>query len=131
MKAYLHVRPKVDGDLLFLSRTHSTLDPCDVQRMVFEAARREGLKFGVTPHTLGHSFATRFLTKNQGDLATLATILGHANISTTTAVSTPQCPPDSGDGGRDVVAHRPAELGTRIKMGVLCDTTRPDQSYRS
>jgi site-specific recombinase XerD len=84
LKAYLHVRPKVDGDLLFLSRTHRALDPFDMQRMVFEAARRAGIKFGVTPHTLSHSFATRFLTKNQGELATLATILGHANISMTT-----------------------------------------------
>ena len=43
-----------------------------------------GIKCMVTPHTLRHGFATRFLTKNQGDIATLATILGHANISTTT-----------------------------------------------
>ena len=52
--------------------------------MVSEAARRTTIKFTVTPHTLRHSFATRFLAKNQGDIATLATILGHANISTTT-----------------------------------------------
>jgi site-specific recombinase XerD len=84
LKAYLQVRPEVNGDLLFLSRTHRALDPRDVQRMVSEAARRAGIKFTVTPHTLRHSFATRFLTKNQGDIATLATILGHANISTTT-----------------------------------------------
>ena len=81
MKAYLQVRPKVDGDLLFLCRTHRALDPRDLQRMVFEAARRAGIKFRVTPHTLRHSFATRFLVKNQGDIATLATILGHAIIS--------------------------------------------------
>jgi site-specific recombinase XerD len=37
----------------------------------------------VTPHTLRHNFATRFLAKNQGDIATLTTILGHANINTT------------------------------------------------
>ena len=84
LKAYLQVRPEANGDLLFLSRTHRALDPRDVQRMVSEAARRAGIKFTVTPHTLRHSFATRFLTKNQGDIATLATILGHANISTTT-----------------------------------------------
>lgn len=84
LKAYLQVRPEVNGDLLFLSRTHRALDPRDVQRMVSEAARRAGIKFTVTPHTLRHSFATRFLAKNQGDIATLATILGHANISTTT-----------------------------------------------
>jgi site-specific recombinase XerD len=34
--------------------------------------------------TLRHYLATRFLEKNQGDIATLATVLGHANISTTT-----------------------------------------------
>jgi len=84
LKAYLQVRPKVAGDLLFLSRTHRALDPRDVQRMVSEAARRAGIKFTVMPHTLRHSFATRFLAKNQGDIAKLATILGHANISTTT-----------------------------------------------
>jgi site-specific recombinase XerC len=32
LKAYLQVRPKVAGDLLFLSRTHHALDPRDVQR---------------------------------------------------------------------------------------------------
>jgi site-specific recombinase XerD len=84
LKAYLQVRPKVAGDLLFISRTHRLLDPRDVQRMVSEAARRVGIKSRVTPHTLRHSFATRFLAKNQGDIATLTTILGHANISTTT-----------------------------------------------
>jgi site-specific recombinase XerD len=51
---------------------------------VSEAARRAGIKFTVTPHTLRHSFATRFVAKNQGDIAALATILGRANISTTT-----------------------------------------------
>ncbi len=84
LKAYLQVRPKVADDLVFLSRTYRSLDPRDVQRMVSEAARRAGIRFTVTPHTLRHSFATRFLAKNQGDIATLATILGHANISTTT-----------------------------------------------
>jgi site-specific recombinase XerD len=81
LKTYLQVRPEVAGDLLFLSRTHRALDPRDVQRMVSEAARRAGIRFSVTPHTLHHSFATRFLVKNQGDIATLATILGHAKVS--------------------------------------------------
>jgi site-specific recombinase XerD len=84
LKTYLQVPPKSAGDLLFLSRTYHALDPGDVQRMVSEAARRAGIKFAVTPHTWRHSFATRFLAKNHGDIATLASILGHANISTTT-----------------------------------------------
>ena len=74
LKAYLQIRPEMNLNLLFLSRTQRALDPRDVQRMVSEAARRAGIKFIVTPHTLLYSFATRFLAKNQGDIATLATI---------------------------------------------------------
>ncbi|MCX6031047.1 MAG: tyrosine-type recombinase/integrase [Chloroflexi bacterium] len=66
LKAYLQVRPEVNGDLLFLSRTYRALDPRDVQRMVSEAARRTGIKFTVTPHTLRHSFATRFPGEKPG-----------------------------------------------------------------
>jgi site-specific recombinase XerD len=78
------MHPKVDCDLLFLSRTHRSLEPRDVQRTVAEAARRAGIKFAVTLHALRHSIATRFLAKNQGDIATPAMILGHVNISTPT-----------------------------------------------
>ena len=77
-QAYLKVRPQEAGDLLFLSRTHRALDPRDVQRMGSEAARRAGIKFAVTPHTLRHTFATRFLVKNLGDIVVLMMILGHA-----------------------------------------------------
>jgi len=54
----------------------------DVQRVVAEAARRAGLGKRVTPHTLRHTFATRFLQAG-GDLATLQMVLGHAGLSTT------------------------------------------------
>jgi len=53
-----------------------------VQRVVVEAARQAGLGKRVTPHTLRHTFATRFL-QTGGDLATLQMVLGHANLSTT------------------------------------------------
>ena len=66
LKTYLQVRPEVNGDLLFLSRTHRALDPRDVQRMVSEAARRAGIKFTVTPHTLRHSFANALSRKEPG-----------------------------------------------------------------
>jgi integrase len=47
-----------------------------------EAAPRARIKFKLPPHSPRHSFVTRFLAKNQGDIATVATILGRANIST-------------------------------------------------
>jgi len=85
LSAYLKVRPRAaQDDTLFLSRTLGRLDPRDAQRIVAEAARIAGVKVRVTPHALRHYFATRFLERNQGDIATLATVLGHANISTTT-----------------------------------------------
>jgi site-specific recombinase XerD len=85
LSAYLEVRPATaQMDHLFLSRTLGPLAPRDAQRIVAEAARRAGITRKVTPHTLRHFFATRFLQKNGGDIATLASILGHANISTTT-----------------------------------------------
>ncbi len=81
LRAYLEVRPQRPGPLFF-SRTYQPLRERDVQRVLAEAARRAGIGRRVTPHTLRHTFATRFL-RSGGDLATLQAILGHANLSTT------------------------------------------------
>jgi site-specific recombinase XerD len=81
LREYLEVRPQRPGPLFF-SRTYQSLTGRDVQRVVAEAARRAGLEKRVTPHTLRHTFATRFLQAG-GDLATLQTVLGHSNLSTT------------------------------------------------
>ena len=86
--AYLEVRPDrkqfmEEPDALFLSRTgERRIDARAIQRMVEAAAQRAGISRRVTPHTLRHTFATRFL-RTGGDLATLQAVLGHANLSTT------------------------------------------------
>lgn len=82
LRDYLELRPAAATNTLFVSRTGKPLHARDVERVIAEAARQVG--YEVTPHTLRHSFATRFIQANGGDVASLATILGHQHVVTTT-----------------------------------------------
>ena len=82
LREYLDARPEWAGEPLFISKTGKRVHKRDVQRMVSNAARRADIEKKVTAHILRHTFATRFL-RNGGDLATLQSVLGHANIETT------------------------------------------------
>lgn len=82
LQVYLAVRPEWAGEWLFVSKTGKALSPRDVQRLVEKAARMAGLTRRVTPHVLRHTYATRALRRGV-DLATVARLLGHENLSTT------------------------------------------------
>jgi len=82
LTAYLRARPTPDDGSLFIAKNGGRLSKRSVQMMVKQAAQRAGIEQDVTPHTLRHTFATRFLRQG-GDLATLRDILGHANLETT------------------------------------------------
>lgn len=84
IQSYLEVRPETAGNpALFINRAGARLTARSLQRLITEAARRAGIAKTVTPHTLRHTFATRFLQQG-GDLATLSALLGHRWVSTTT-----------------------------------------------
>jgi len=84
LAVYLAVRPTPAlTDCVFLTRSRGALTSRDAQRIVTQAARQAGIAKKVTPHTLRHTFATRFLEANPGDLATLSRLLGHASTTTT------------------------------------------------
>jgi integrase/recombinase XerC len=82
LRAYLAVRPASGASVLFLSRSGNPLSARDVRRLVTRLAGRAGIEGRVTPHVLRHTFATRVLEMG-ADLATVAAILGHESVATT------------------------------------------------
>ena len=80
------VRPglarKTGSRSVFLNQRGGTLSRVSVWTIVKEAARRAGISDTVSPHTLRHSCATHLL-EGGADLAVVAELLGHVDITTT------------------------------------------------
>jgi integrase/recombinase XerD len=70
------------GGALFLTAKGERLDRRRAWEMLVARARKAGLKNGISPHTLRHSFATHLL-EGGADLRVVQELLGHASISTT------------------------------------------------
>jgi integrase/recombinase XerD len=70
------------GGPLFLSVRGKRLDRRRAWEMLVAAAKSAGLKDGISPHTLRHSFATHLL-EGGADLRVVQELLGHASINTT------------------------------------------------
>lgn len=76
-----HPDPNNPQAALWFGQRGELQDRSTVTRMLEKYALVAGLDpFG--PHTLRHTFSTRYLKANPGDLRGLATLLGHANLNT-------------------------------------------------
>lgn len=80
-------RPHLADDLdnegpLFLNRYGKRLSRRSIEKVVSNYAARAGLKEGIHPHTLRHSFASHML-QGDADLRVIQDLLGHSSVATT------------------------------------------------
>jgi len=81
LNAYLEKRDS-RRDEVFLNLKGRPITARGVRLVVDRYFRLAGMKKGVSPHTLRHSFATHLLNRG-ADLRSVQELLGHANLSTT------------------------------------------------
>jgi site-specific recombinase XerD len=106
LTAYLKTHPHPDDPqaAFWIGQRGDLQDRSAINRMLEKYALAAGLEsFG--PHVLRHTFSTRYLKANPGDLRGLAALLGHASLNTVMIYTEPDL---------DDLASRMERVETRI-----------------
>jgi site-specific recombinase XerD len=69
-------------EALYLNKNGYRLSAMGIRRMLSKYVKKVGLRQGVTPHMIRHTFATHLL-EGGADLRTVQELLGHVDLSST------------------------------------------------
>ncbi|OGM02206.1 hypothetical protein A3K72_00870 [Candidatus Woesearchaeota archaeon RBG_13_36_6] len=79
---YIKKENLVSNSWIFKGRNNTHISARTIQQITKQATKRAGLRKGVHPHTLRHSFATH-LIEDGYDVASVQSLLGHRSAATT------------------------------------------------
>lgn len=91
LREYLEVRPGLpDVPFLFVSQKGGGMTTRGIRFVVEQCVQEAGLEGEeITPHSLRHTFAARYLEEYPGQLVELAALLGHSSVDTTAIYTQP------------------------------------------